>query len=332
MTLSTKSIFLSDPTVSDSLATWGERAIIEKLQKWFAGVSPETPYGMGDDCAILSIPAGRRQLFTTDHLTYGLHFDEQLTGEEAGMKLVKRNLSDIAAMGGEAGPALLTLLCGPDLSVPWLETFISGIRKACLKYNIQIIGGDVSELAAGSFSAGLAQTGTISDAFKLRNTARIGDKIYVTGSLGGSILGKHFLFEPRLAEGRWLAANPECSAMMDLTDGLAKDLDAVLPEGSTAGVQIDKLPIAPAAYEWAKSTQKSALHHAFCDGEDYELLFCCSSDTDDARFNASWSEAFPNLQIRQIGTIEHPGKARYVDAKTAEPLRFESGFEHFLPR
>jgi thiamine-monophosphate kinase len=332
MTLLTKSIFLSDATASDSLATWGERAIIEKLRAWLDGVSPNAPHGIGDDCAIISIPAGRRQLFTTDHLTYGLHFDEQLTGEEAGMKLVKRNLSDIAAMGGEAGPALLTLLCGPDLSVPWLETFISGIRKACLKYGTQIIGGDVSELGLGSFSAGLAQTGTIGHAAKLRNTARIGDQIYVTGRLGGSLLGKHFLFEPRLAEGRWLAANPECTAMMDLTDGLAKDLDAVLPESSSAAVQIDKLPIAPAANECAKSTRKSAIEHAFCDGEDYELLFCCSKDVDEARFHASWNEAFPNLQIRRIGTIEHPGKARYVDAKTAEPLCFESGFEHFLPR
>ena len=328
----TESIFLSDPTARDSLASWGEVALIRKLKEWLVDVSPDSPYGMGDDCAITSIPEGKRQILTTDNLTYGQHFDEQLSGEEAGMKLVKRNLSDIAAMGGEAGPALLTLLCGPNLSIHWLETFISGVQNACLKYNVQIIGGDVSELSPGSFSAGLAQTGTIGPAFKLRNTARVGDGIYVTGTLGGTLRGKHFLFEPRLEEGRWLAARSECTAMMDLTDGLAKDLEAILPPESTAALRLADVPVDLAAHECARKTGKSPIEHAFCDGEDYELLFCCSKDTDGTVFEAAWRTAFPNLDIRKIGTVEPSGKARYVDAATAEPLNFDSGFEHFLPR
>ena len=328
----TESIFLSDPTAKDSLASWGEVALIRKLKEWLADVSPESPYGMGDDCAIFSIPEGKRQILTTDNLTYGQHFNEQLSGEEAGMKLVKRNLSDLAAMGGDAGPALLTLLCGPDLSIRWLETFISGVRNACLKYDVQIIGGDVSELSPGNFSAGLAQTGTIGHACKLRNTAQLGDSIYVTGKLGGSLRRKHFLFEPRLDEGRWLAARPECTAMMDLTDGLAKDLEALLPPASTASLRLADVPVAPAAKEAAHSTGKPAIEHAFCDGEDYELLFCCSKETDEAVFEASWRAAFPNLDIRKIGTIGPPGKARYVDAATNKPISFASGFEHFLPR
>ena len=316
----------------DTLARCGERHVIERLRSWLAQVSQPSPQGIGDDCAIIDLPQRKRQILTTDAVTWGQHFDERVSAAEAGAKLIKRNLSDIAAMGGDPGPALLTLMSGPDLSLRWLESFIAGVREACLTYGVQIVGGDVSELDAGHFSAGLALTGYVGEHYKLRSTAAVGDHIYVTGQLGGSILGKHYNFEPRLREGSWLASRSDCTAMMDLTDGLAKDLGALLPENSSAAIVPAKLPISAAAAEQSRTTGRTAIEHAFCDGEDYELLFCCSASADTIAFEADWDDAFPKLEIRRIGQITTPGGSRYLDASTGKPLGYSSGFEHFLPR
>ncbi len=317
---------------AETLAHCGESRLIEHLKAWLADVSPPSPEGIGDDCALVDLPAGQRQILTTDNVTWGQHIDERVSPTQAGAKLIKRNLSDIAAMGGIPGPALLTLLCGPNITLPWLEAFVCGIRETCLRYGVTIVGGDVSELAPGHFSAGLAQTGYVGAHYKLRSTASIGDHIYVTGQLGGSILGKHHAFEPRLREGRWLAGRAECTAMMDLTDGLGKDLNAVLPTGSTAALHPDRLPIDPAAVELAKTSGKAALEHAFSDGEDYELLFCCAGSCDRSVFEQDWRTAFPDLAVHQIGTIVADTGARYIDATSGSPITFQNGFQHFLPR
>lgn len=324
--------FSGEADDSETLAHCGESRLIERLKVWLAEVSPPSPHGIGDDCALVDLPAGQRQILTTDNVTWGQHIDGRVSPAQAGAKLIKRNLSDIAAMGGSPGPALLTLLCGPNLTMTWLEAFVSGIRETCLHYKVAIVGGDVSELAPGHFSAGLAQTGYVGEHYKLRSTASIGDHLYVTGRLGGSILGKHYSFEPRLREGRWLAARQDCSAMMDLTDGLGKDLGAVLPPGAAAALNLAQIPIDPAARELAQRTGKSEIEHAFCDGEDYELLFCCDRSFDPSAFERDWLKTFPELGIHRIGTIQRYQGARYFDADSGEPLNFQSGFQHFVPR
>lgn len=332
MTHFEQSPFIKNSETDSQLSAFGERALIECLEDWLAPVSVPAPEGMGDDCAILDIPAGKRQILTTDYVTFGQHFSTDIRPDQAGAKLMKRNLSDIAAMGGDPGPALLSLLCGPDTSVYWLECFVRGLCESALRYGVSIVGGDVSQLNAGNFSAGLALTGTIGSAFKLRHTAAIGDHIYVTGDLGGSLAGKHYEFEPRLDEGRWLASRAECSAMMDLTDGLAKDLDAVLPLHSSAAIDTMQIPVSEATTNASKTDGRSALEHAFCDGEDYELLFCCSASSDLEVFEADWQERFPHLRIHRIGSIAGAEKARFVDASSRKPLGFAGGFEHFKPR
>lgn len=313
----------------NSIRSLGEIKLIESIKDWLGSVAPESPYGMGDDCAVIDLPETRQQILTTDSLTYGQHFDDRVCARDAGAKLVKRNLSDIAAMGGRPGQALLTLLCGGDLEIEWLEAFIHGIRETCLKYNLPIVGGDISALPDGQFSSVLSLTGYLEHAPLLRSGAEAGDALYITGTLGGSLLQKHYSFEPRLAEGQWLAQSDQCSAMMDVTDGLAKDLSELIPAGCAAYLELDAIPLSKDTHQTAAESGRSTLEHAFCDGEDYELLFTIKSSTDLAEFETRWHEQFPSTGLTRIGTLQKSaGDAPYLNAATKEALPWVKGFEH----
>ncbi len=313
---------------ADSVSHLGEVALIEKISTWLGLVSPSAPHGIGDDCAVLPLVNQGQQLLTVDSVSYGQHFDASVSAEDAGAKLVKRNLSDIAAMGGTPGPAVLALLCGPDLSTRWLEAFFRGIHQCCERHKVSLVGGDISSLAHGNFSAVLTLTGQAQSP-KLRSTAKSGDHIYVTGTLGGSILGKHFQFQPRLAEGQWLSTQQYCHAMMDLTDGLAKDLKSLLPSDTHAALDLAALPIAEAAHTLANTSERSALEHACCDGEDYELIFTLDTQINRHVFETQWSEQFPATELHHIGVIRQSANAgQLIDAKTNTALPWSHGFEH----
>ena len=316
---------------SDRLSTLGEVALIEQIAVWLGPVNPPAPAGIGDDCAVLEPLVGTQQIITTDSISYGQHFDDNLSAAEAGAKLIKRNLSDIAAMGGTPGPAVLALLCGADISIQWMEDFFKGVRRECLRYEVKLIGGDVSTLPAGNFSAVLTLTGSAAHP-KLRHGAQLGDRIYVTGRLGGSILGQHYSFAPRLREGQWLAAHPSCRAMMDLTDGLAKDLQSMLQAEHSAILELDRIPIADAAHQCAQTSGRSVLEHAFCDGEDYELLFSLDRDENRNSFEADWAKHFPSIPLSCIGRIQAAMEnGRLIDAQTNTALPWMHGFEHLRP-
>ena len=307
----------------------GEVSLIDKINVWLGSVCPAYPEGMGDDCAVVTPSSNHQQIITTDSLTFGQHFDASVSAENAGAKLIKRNLSDIAAMGGTPDHAVLALLCGSNLAIDWLEDFFAGIRKSCEDASIKLVGGDVSSLAPGQFSAVLTLVGHVQET-KLRHGASIGDSIYVTGSLGGSILNKHYTFTPRLAEGQWLAKQPCCTALMDLTDGLAKDLKALLPDEASAQIDLTTIPIAVDARTLAETSQRPLLEHAFCDGEDYELLFTVSAATPPADFERAWQQTFPDLRLSGIGQIvgSSASSPLLIDAATNEALPWTEGFEH----
>ncbi len=317
-----------------SIGLIAENTLLDRIRCWLGPVAPPPPRGMGDDCAVLeSVVLGNSYLITTDSLTYGQHFDDQAAPEQAGAKLVNRNISDIAAMGGNPGYALLNLLCGPDLSLEWLQKFVGGIRRSCEQYGVSIVGGDISQLEAGHFTASVTLSGYTDGEPLLRSTSKIGDAIYVTGTLGGSILGKHLRFEPRVKEGQWLLAQKLCTAMMDLTDGLGKDLAALLPEGSSAAIRLENLPISDDARKCADDNEQSPEEHAFCDGEDYELLFTVGQDAELSGFEKKWRENFPDLELTRIGQIvEANTSGRYINASSGEALSWQSGFEHFKKR
>ncbi|MEC7487355.1 MAG: thiamine-phosphate kinase [Verrucomicrobiota bacterium] len=313
----------------DSIACLGERKLLSNIQKWLGPCTPPAPHGIGDDCAVLDPFFPGKPLLTTDSLTFGIHFDSNISAKDAGAKLIKRNLSDIAAMAGTPSSAVLALLCGPDVSTMWLQEFFEGVRSACLDYTVSLVGGDVSQVKKGAFSAVLTLTGTASVPI-LRQTAQQNDQIYVTGSLGGSALGKHYAFLPRLVEARWLSKQSECSAMMDLTDGLGKDLSILCPDKCAAKIDLDAIPIASSAHKIAKVSKRKALEHAMCDGEDYELLFSITGSSDRSKFESRWAEAFPDLSLTNIGVFVVDSRtSKLLDTNTNKILSINSGFEHF---
>jgi thiamine-monophosphate kinase len=146
----------------------------------------------------------------------------------------------------------------------------------------------------------------------------------VTGELGGSLRGKHFRFTPRLAEGAWLAAQSAVRAMMDVSDGLAKDLRALTPRGAAPALDGEAIPIAAAARQLARESGRTPLAHALGDGEDYELAFVVDADADRAEFARRWRRQFPRTRLSCAGRFVAAGKL----PTGAVDLRAHHGYEH----
>lgn len=313
-----------------SIGALGETALLREIASWlapFPRVARPAPRGIGDDCAVFPHEYGDAQrVVTTDSVIFSMHFDESVSPKDAGAKLIKRNASDIAAMGGVPADAVLSLVMSRDIEVDWLKDFYTGMAQACDALGIELAGGDLASAPAGVrlFVATLTLTGFCEDEPLLRTGAQVGDSVWVTGTLGGTILKKHFAFEPRLAEGRFLAAFPreKVRGCIDITDGLAKDLKAILPAGTHVDFDFPAIPVSEDARLLANGDPTEALRHAFCDGEDYELLFCVAADFE-ATFSALWRERFPQTVPTRIGRI--------ADGTAALPQfgKPGNGYEHF---
>jgi len=281
-----------------AVAALGEERLIGEIRRWLGDASPRAPFGIGDDCAVLPGTAGR-QLITVDPVIYRQHFNDKVHPADVGAKLLKRNLSDLAAMGGAPTAAVLALTLDANVDTRWLEKFYRGLARWARHYHVPIVGGDVAE-ASGVLAASLTLLGRATGARVLTRTgARMGDAIYVTGALGRSLsTGHHFKFHPRLAEGQWLARHPEVRAMMDVSDGVAKDLHALTPSGAIAALDALQLPRRAGA----------SVREALSDGEDYELLFALRSDADERKFQRAWRKKFPRLGLSRIGMFVPKGK------------------------
>ncbi len=318
---------------ADTVSSLREIALLRAIREWLGAASPPSPQGMGDDCAVLGLEGAQSVLATTDGVVYGRHFDDTAPPGAVGAKLLDRNVSDIAAMGGTPKHALVHLIIGRDLSTAWLKQFYLGLAQSCREYGVTLAGGGTAQGPDGVFAADLTLLGVPGPKLLLRTGAQIGDGIFVTGELGGSILGKHLDFTPRVVEGQWLVQQPGVRGVIDVTDGLAKDLPEILPAGTDARLDVAALPIAAAAKIQAASDQQSALIHALTDGEDYELLFAVDGRTDLKAFATQWRKALPT-PLTQIGVIA-PATNKKLDrqlrnAATGEPLlpKGKQGFEH----
>jgi thiamine-monophosphate kinase len=298
----------------DSVSAWGEAKLITAIRRWLGSASPRTPFGIGDDCAVLA-PSRGRQLITVDPVIYGRHFDASIPPAGVAMKLLKRNLSDIAAMGGRPVSAVLALTLDGRTNVAWLEKFYRGLGAGARRFGVALVGGDIAQ-ADGVLAASLTLLGEATGSRILtRSGAKTGDAIYVTGVLGGSLAsGHHFRFTPRLAEGRWLARRREVRAMMDVSDGLAKDLHALTPPGAVAAVDPALLPRRPGA----------DIRAAVSDGEDYELVFALSGRSDHEAFRRAWRRAFPRTRLSHIGYFAPANRL----PPTALNLGDYRGYEH----
>lgn len=322
---------------SDRCDAVGEAALIRMIRAGLGAATLPSPQGIGDDCAVWpQPPQGEQLLLTTDAIVYGRHFDAVCPPQLAAAKLLKRNLSDIAAMGGTPHSALLALTLAPNQSFSWLQQFIDGLRECALPYATVITGGDITAGTDNFFAAHVTLIGHAPRPL-LRSGAQVGDHLFVTGALGGSISGHHLHFEPRLQAGRWLAAQPDVRAMIDITDGLAKDLPELLPDAPTAPaapqtpagtakaaetakavetaetavalLNLAAIPISTAALEFAATSAATALSHALSNGEDYELLFALDAQTDPVAFIRRWQAAFSQAAPPTPGTPAQPQAA-----------------------
>lgn len=230
----------------------------------------------GDDAAWLD-SGGRGIVATIDAIADGAHFvSAEHSGEAIGWKAMAVNLSDVAAMGAEPWVALVVITVPPGADA-LAEAIQRGMAECAGAHGTRIVGGDF--VTAGSTHVTVALLGRdVEGRVVARAGARAGDGLWVSGALGGSILGRHLRPTPRVALGVALNRAGPPRAMIDVSDGLAGDVRHLCrASGVGARIFADAVPIARDAHVLARRTGKSALEHALTDGEDFELLFAADS-------------------------------------------------------
>ncbi len=308
----------------------GELRLIEQIRRGVkapqhrarAGAAGLVTLGIGDDCAILQPPAGHELLVTTDFSLEGRHFRRDWhTPESIGHRTLARGLSDLAAMGARPMAAFLSLALPAATPVRFVASFMEGFGRLADSAKVTLAGGDTAQSPAGQILADVVLVGSAPAGTALRRSAaRPGDRIYVTGALGGAAQellqiqnapgrrqalrrpGSHpQLFpEPRLAAGWALRRQRVATACMDLSDGLSSDL-AKLCEASSVAAEIElaALPLHPLA----AARGAEALRLALDGGEDYELLFTASPATKVPR-------SIGGVPITRIGQVVERAKRR----------------------
>lgn len=283
--------------------------------------------GIGDDCAVIDVSSDKLTLITTDMLVDGTHFDlKKCTVREAGRKAIACSISDVAAMGCQATVAVISICFPEHTTEKSARELYKGIWNITDTYNIEIVGGDIIS-GRGPFCINVTLLGR-DDGLKpiRRSGARVGDSILVTGMLGGSILGKHLSFEPRLKEGLILNKNFTVHAMIDISDGLTADLNHILEESCVGAIIYeDQIPVSHAAVELSKKTSHTPLSHALSDGEDYELLLALSKAQ--AKKVLS-SDLFTDVKVSCIGEIV-AGRGIQIKSSRGNIRRIKPrGYEH----
>jgi thiamine-monophosphate kinase len=274
----------------------GEDALVRRLIL-AAPLGAEVLAGPGDDCAVVqAVGAGEVQLLKTDAVVEGVHFEAASPARLVGRKALARVLSDIAAMAGTPRHALVTLVLPPETPVAWVDGVYAGLYALARAHGVSVVGGETTRGLQRVISVTL--TGTVGEASWIsRGGAQVGDEVWVTGRLGGSIKGRHFRFEPRLAEGRWLAVHFPIHAMMDLSDGLGKDLPR-LAQAAGLGVEV--------AMAALPRQRGCTVEQAWGDGEDYELLFALPA-AEGERLARAWGQRFPKLPLTRIARLTAGG-------------------------
>jgi len=288
----------------------GEDALVARLTALLtegAGVLQ----GPGDDCAVVEgAPEGFVTVLKTDCLVEGVHYLPEAAGWQVGWKAVGRVVSDFAAMGALPEHFLVTVALRGEMEVEWLEELYRGMDACAVRFGAVVVGGETSSLPAGApVMISVAGSGRVErEGWVGRGGGGAGDGIYVTGRLGGSLGGRHLEFVPRLKEARWLVRHAPVRAMMDLSDGLAKDLPR-LAKASGCGFAVDR--------EKVPCSEGVGVEEALGDGEDYELLVV----VDESRggdWLAEWAVEFPEVEMTRVGEmVEGVG------------MELEGGWGHF---
>jgi len=323
-----------EPLSGDS----AELALIRRIRRRAYRSTHGLSLGIGDDCALLRLKKGEEVAVTTDLSIEGRHFRLNLHPPEAiGHRALARGLSDIAAMGARPVAAFLSLGIPNELTQPkgkaaaWIDRFYDGIFELANRHQTPLAGGDLAQSPIAI--ADIVLVGAVPrKSALLRSGARPGDRLYVTGSLGGAALGlrmlgsvranspdlaPHLWPEPRIAQGLWLQRRRVASAAIDISDGLSTDLLHLCEEsGVSAEINVPALPISPGA------NLDDALHG----GEDYELLFT-------AHHGARIPKSIGGVPVTCIGKVVRHRRTSpriaMIDAAGNATALEPGGWEHF---
>jgi len=317
----------------------GEFELIEKYFK-VPHARKDVVMGPGDDCALLTLPADTMLAVSTDTLVSGVHFFPDMDPVDLGYKALAVNLSDLAAMGAEPRWVSLALTL-PAVNEAWVAGFAEGFLELAEYYNVALVGGDMTR---GPLSITVSVKGSVPAGRALmRSGARVGDGIYVTGTLGDAalalshLLGKRTLNEnqlaavlprldhphPRILAGQGLRGL--ASSALDLSDGLASDLGHILKaSGVRAQIDLDLLPLSPVLQDAVPA--RDAWQLALAGGDDYELCFTVPQE-----HHGALDTALANCGVRftRIGRIQagDPG-IDYVQDEQPVELHLK-GWDHF---
>ncbi|TKS59677.1 MAG: thiamine-phosphate kinase [Nitrospira sp.] len=336
-----------------------EFALIRAIERRFARGASRLVRGIGDDAAVIAASPPMWWHLTTDLLAEGVHFDlNTASPKSVGYRAAMANLSDIAAMGAVPRYLLTSLAIPKTLKSAHIYELYEGLMKACRLHGVRLIGGDTSASKAGLFLSITLIGTTAARRALFRHGAHVGDRIYVTGTLGDSLAGlqlltggktprstrrkrarlsqsqRHFLVNrhlhptARLAEGQWLNNARLATAAIDLSDGLSGDLRHICEE-SRVGAELDlgKIPISTACRAYAERHRLQPAQLALTGGEDYELLFTVPSKKQSTIERQARARGY---RVTCIGTIRpHRFGIQMTSSDgTRRPIPMTS-YEHF---
>lgn len=299
-----------------------ERQFIQRIKQRFPA-KPPVLVGIGDDGAVLNCDEERQQVVVTDLLLDQVHFDLQKTSAAlVGRKAIAVNLSDLAAMACWPTAAFISIAIPKRLAAAdrFLSELYDAMSELADEYRFTIAGGDTNRWD-GPFAINVCLTGVpMGQQSTLRSGAKPGDKLFVTGPLGGSLgSDRHLTFEPRLSTAMWLAEHATVNAMMDISDGLSIDLHRMMEASGTGALLFqNRIPIHDDVS--AALSAADRLQAALSDGEDFELLLAV---TDDAVLHSA------AIECHFIGTVDDRIGQVIMEDTLGDLLKLpESGWQH----
>ncbi|HEY1272298.1 MAG TPA: thiamine-phosphate kinase [Terriglobales bacterium] len=315
-----------------------ERKLIDRIRRQVGrGRNRWVVAGIGDDCSILRLPPGHEALVTTDFSLEGIHFRRDWHPPEVvGHRCLTRGLSDVAAMGGQPLAAFLSLALPARLPQSWIDRFMKGFLRLSKEFGVVLAGGDTAESPDGILADIMIVGSTPRGRALRRSEARPGDRIWVTGDLGGSAAAiaelrkrrgnvraadypRHYFPVPRLEVGRVLRERSLPSAMIDLSDGLSTDLAHICQESGTgAAIREESVPRASVGRPARGVDLRLALHG----GEDYELLFTAHRDAKVPKYIAG-------VRVTEIGRITRQKGLSLQHRSGVSTALLPHGWEHF---
>jgi thiamine-monophosphate kinase len=326
----------------------GEFELIGRIRTWMGTHPPSLIQGIGDDVAVISRGEkdGKTLLVTTDILIEDVHFKRSwMDPYRLGQKALIVNLSDIAAMGGVPKYFLISIGLPKNLPLSFITSFYRGLKESAKRFRVDLIGGDTSLSQKMVINICLLGEGKKNDLL-YRKGARVGNDLFVSGTLGDAALGlkilqkkastegikglikKHLSPCPRIKLGQTIAQHHWATAMIDVSDGLLIDTSHLLEEsGVGARIWEDRIPLSRLYRKWIRSYSKNPYHTALCGGEDYELLFTAPVEMRKKILSLALSSKIP---ITHIGEILPQKKGFHIvgkDGKEYSPSLL--GFEHF---